>query len=569
VTMNAINQTLPQLLERIARQVNIRWEVDGSNLSVMPDTAFLRAYKIDYVNISRTSASNVDVSTEVSAAGGRPGGAAGSGSNSSSTELRSTSGNFFWENLTQNLCAIVAATRVLSREQVEEQRQALQREREDRLNAASRISGAGAGAPQLMQQVLGASSATPLSTQQITCQTGGTAASPTGGGASAQQAASSALLTVNNPVIANRETGVIMVFANQSQHLKVREFIDRTSVQAVRQVLIEATVVEVQLSNQYQQGINWQRLRSTGDGFSITQQPTGPGALPGGASPGVAATAAGNAITPGLANPGSVTSGLLQLTYLNPDSRIGNIAAALTLLESFGTVRVLSSPKLSVLNNQTAILKVVDNLVYFTVSVTPTTTTNIVGGVQVTTVTNTFSSTPNTVPVGFVMSVTPQIAETDVVAMNVRPTISRVLRYVRDPNPDLARANVTNLVPEIQTREMESILRVPHNTIAVMGGLMQDSTNNAEDGIPGANRIPIFGELFKYRNDQARKSELVIFLRPVVIRDPSIEADYKAFREFLPGDDFFKRRNSLQPDPIKIDLGGAKPSAEPRASAAQ
>jgi general secretion pathway protein D len=94
---------------------------------------------------------------------------------------------------------------------------------------------------------------------------------------------------------------------------------------------------------------------------------------------------------------------------------------------------------------------------------------------------------------------------------------------------------------------MESIIKVPNQQIAVMGGLMQDSATNNEDSVPGAGRIPVVGELFRYRNDQMRKSELVIFLRPVVLKDPTLDGDFKEYRDLLPGQDFFTRPNPLEP----------------------
>ena len=531
VTLNAINQTLPQLLNRISRQVDVRWEIDGKNLSVLPDTAFLRIYKVDYVNMSRVSDTTVSVATEIGSTGrgaSTGGGAAGGGSNSS-TVVTSQSANRFWDSMAQNVCSLVAATRVISREEREASRSQQMRDQEDRLNVARALAPAGTGAAQLMQQVSpGGQGGTPVALQ-INCTP------PVAGAAAATQ------ISLNNPVIANREGGVLSVYATQRQHERVQEFVDRVMGSARRQVLIEATVVEVELNSSYQQGINWQRLQGAGTtGLSLTTQPSGPVSLPGGAVPG-AAGAAVNAVTSGLANPGATTPGMLQIGYVNPTSRLGNIAAAITLLESVGKVRVLSSPKLSVLNNQTAILKVVNNLVYFTIGAT--TTPGTLGTPTVTT----FTSTPNTVAVGFVMSVTPQIDDLDTVAINVRPTISRIIRYVNDPNPSLAAAGVVNPVPEVQTREMESILKVPNQQIAVMGGLMQDSASNNEDSVPGAGRIPLFGELFRYRNDLVRKSELVIFLRPVVLKDPSLDGDFKDFRDLLPGNDFFSRPNPLEP----------------------
>jgi general secretion pathway protein D len=224
------------------------------------------------------------------------------------------------------------------------------------------------------------------------------------------------------------------------------------------------------------------------------------------------------------------TSGLFALNYLRADSILGNIGATIQLLESFGKVKVLSSPKISVLNNQTALLKVVDTSVYFTITVN-TTPATVAGTLP----TSTYTSDLHTVPVGFVMSVTPQIADTSEVTLNVRPSISRIIGYVQDPNPALANSAVpvVSNVPVIQTREMESMLKVSSGQVAVMGGLMQDSVNNTKDSIPGVNRVPLVGDVFSNRNEKTAKTELVIFIRPVVVKDASLNGDYKNFREYL------------------------------------
>jgi general secretion pathway protein D len=175
-------------------------------------------------------------------------------------------------------------------------------------------------------------------------------------------------------------------------------------------------------------------------------------------------------------------------------------------------------------------MRVVDNLVYFTIKAD--TTTNQTSSVT------TFTTTPNTIPVGFTMSITPQISDSDVVLLNLKPSVSRIIRYVPDPNPSLGVNNQG--IPETQTREMESVMRVGNNQIAVMGGLMQDEINNLTDAVPGLSRIPGAGELFKQRNDTTRKTELVIFLRPMVIKDASLDGDFNSYRDMLPDRDFFK-----------------------------
>lgn len=543
VTLNALNQTLQQLLVRISKQVDLRWEMSGQNLSILPDSPYMGTYTVDYVNMTRSAATNVNVATQINTTGsGGAGG--GTGNNNSSTALTSNSANFFWESLAQNICNIVVTTRSISRQERSDQQQARERDVENRLNIARQLATAGSGAPQLMQQVTGAGGAG-AAAPTVNCAQTGYNLAQSATGAQAAPAAGAA-----NPVISNREAGIIMVFATQRQHERVREFVDRVVSSARRQVLIEVTVAEVQLGSLYQQGINWQRLRATGsDGLSFNQQ--GSGALPGvAAATGATFAAAANPINPAFGAVGS--TGNFQISFLNTNSPIGNIAAALSLLGSYGNVKVLSSPKLSVLNNQTAMLKVVDNLVYFNVSgsSTPATATSPA--------TNTFTTTAQSIAVGFVMSVTPQIDDTDQVTLNVRPSLSRRVGVVQDPNPSLVTAagvQIVNSVPVIQTREMESILKIPNNQIAVMGGLMQDNINNGEDSVPGLSQVPGVGELFKYRNEASSKSELVIFLRPIVIKDASLAGDFQRFRDYLPGQDFFSQPNPLRSPPLSIGNG--------------
>jgi len=498
VTLNAIDQTLPQLLNRIAKQVDMRFELDGPNLVVMPDTPYLRNYRIDYVNMSRDTTGSVAVTTQIASAGGSgtTGGTTpstgASGANNSLTRIENKSQNHFWETLVQNVKDILRETdKILpegSSETVVEQ--------------ASAQSTTGTGAPPAAG-TRNAQAATSLaaSPNPATLQNAGTTVVRR---TTFREAAS---------VIAHPESGVLTIRATSRQHEKIQEFLDTVLNSAKRQVLIEATIAEVELSNNYQQGIDWQVAPFGAAGFKVVQ--------------GVLSTGVNSIAAP--------ASSLLQLGYTNAQK---NMSATVKLLESFGNVKVLSSPKISVLNNQTAVLKVVDNNVYFTIKAD--TTQN-----QTTTVT-TFTTTLNQVPVGFVMNVTPQISDTDNVLLNIRPSISRIVSYVNDPNPALKAttangfgSDILSQIPVIRSREMESVIRVENGNIAVMGGLMEDTLTNIDNAVPGISRIPGLGQLFTQRDDRVKKTELVIFLRPIVVREASVEGDYSAFRSALPGKDFF------------------------------
>jgi general secretion pathway protein D len=472
VTLNAINQTLPQILDRISKQVDMRYELKDGQLVVMPDSPFLRSYRIDYVNMSRDADGGIANSTQVGS--GAVAGPASTGNNSQ-LSIKNSSKNHFWDTLVKNITDILRETdKVLPQgsSEVVVQQQKTESKKGDTATAdqdnAAIVEGEGTTV-----------------TRRSTFR----------------EAAS---------VIPNPEAGIITVRATGKQHEKIQEFITQVMRSARRQVLIEATIAEVRLSSNYQQGINWSAIALGGKGFTLTQLAT-------------------------TALPSTSTGNIFTLNYNNASSKFGNLSGAVKLLDSFGDVKVLSSPKLSVMNNQTAMLRVVDNTVYFNVTVTPATTNSTSGVVTPAT----YTTTPQTVPVGFTMSVTPQISENDTVLINLRPTITRIVSYITDPNPAFA-AGTPNRIPQIQTREMESMLKIENNQIAILGGLMQDEINNQTDGVPLLADIPFLGQAFKNRNDTKTKTELVIFLRPIVIKESSLDGDYSEFRDSLPTNDFLK-----------------------------
>jgi MSHA biogenesis protein MshL len=138
------------------------------------------------------------------------------------------------------------------------------------------------------------------------------------------------------------------------------------------------------------------------------------------------------------------------------------------------------------------------------------------------------------------MSLTPQINDSDSVLINIRPSITRLLAPAIDPTPGIGTALAPNEIPQTSTREMESMLKIENNQIAILGGLMEDSIDKNTSEIPLLGRIPLIGNLFQNRNDTTKKTELVIFLRPTVIKDASLNGDYKEFRNSLPTADFLK-----------------------------
>jgi general secretion pathway protein D len=128
------------------------------------------------------------------------------------------------------------------------------------------------------------------------------------------------------------------------------------------------------------------------------------------------------------------------------------------------------------------------------------------------------------------MTVTPQINRIGHVNINVRPTVSRVVGLANDPTPGLE-----SQIPIIQVREMESMLQIVSGNTAILGGLMQDEALKNTDKVPVLSRLPILGKLFTGHNDASRKTELVIFLRPTVIVNASLESEaLSSYQRYLP-----------------------------------
>lgn len=487
VTLNAIDQTLPQLLTRITKQVDMRFEMEGKNLAIMPDTPFLRRYSVDYVNISRnmsgTIAANSQITSGLPGSTATPSSSGNSAGNVSNTRIENTSKNQFWESLEQNIKDILRETdKVFPEGSSETQIEQSSNQSATGLVALTNSIGKrGTQHGQLLQSA---------PTANTSAQASG---NTTLRRSTFREAAS---------VIMNAESGVIAVRATQRQHERIQEFIHQVANTAQRQVLIETTIAEVTLKNGYEQGIDWTQL-------------------------------GGKGLIEYLGNPLKSTVNMRYTRDQNPN-------ALISLLETFGTTKVLSSPRLSVLNNQTALLKVVENYVYFTVKADTTSTANV--GTSIT-----YTTTPQTVSVGLVMGVTPQISANDMVTLNIRPTITSVGREIADPNPDLRKNGIENLVPMIRTREVESVMRVANGDIAILGGLMEDKVDYQTQRVPLFGQIPLAGELLNNRNNQSQKSELVIFLRPIIVKDADIHGDYRSLREMLPEKNFFKQPDEARP----------------------
>jgi MSHA biogenesis protein MshL len=504
VTLNLIDQPLTVIIERLNDQANIRASLKGKLLTVQSDSAYWVNYPIDYVNLDRFSSSSILLANAVGSSNKttaavtlgtpsnqpQPATSLQAGSN---VAILNRTKNEVWKTLGDGVMRILRSNYPELGQPVAEGQTPPAKTPKTTANLDPNglsSSSSQDSSSDVSVTKLAAPSVLPLPEQSLSSSL---ATGPYPEGES-----------VSSYVNLARESGFVGVYTTRKVHAEVQKYIDSLMNGVKKQVMIEATIVEVYLNDESQSGINWSAL--TG-GFSLTQNYSSSGDI------------VQRAGTSTLISNGRITNDW-------------SVSSTLNLLQRYGNSQVLSSPKIVGINNQPTLLKVVKNLVYFTTTVSPGTTTN---GVTTPAV---FSTTPNTVPVGLVMSVLPSIDQHDQITLVVRPTISNLVRYVEDPNPEFKKTTLTSpvvsLVPEIQEREMESVLKLNDGQVAILGGLIQDEAVGEDTGVPGLVTESTLGYLFGQKNKQKRKTELVIFLRPTLIKHPDIEmGNFSSYRDIL------------------------------------
>ncbi len=310
-------------------------------------------------------------------------------------------------------------------------------------------------------------------------------------------------------VVVSPQSGIVVVRGMPGELRMVEKFLNQTQNVMQRQVIIEAKIIEVELSDAFQAGINWSALKTTArNRFQLNQ--VGGGSVFDGT--GLASTA-GNT---GDLNPdslsqvtGSTTEALggIFSIALNIGS---DFAAFLELLQTQGDVQVLSSPKVSTINNQKAVIKVGQDEFFIT---------DVQSNTNIATGTSSTTSNVELTPffTGVALDVIPQISGDNEIILHIHPSVSKVTEKTKD----IGIASGTSLsVPlAISTiRESDSIIRAKSGQVVVLGGLMQDAIKDEDASVPFLSDLPLIGSLFKHVRKVKKKSELVILLKPVVVK---------------------------------------------------
>lgn len=309
-------------------------------------------------------------------------------------------------------------------------------------------------------------------------------------------------------VVTNPQSGIVVISALPREIRQVESYLRATQAVVDRQVMLEAKILDVALSQGYQAGINWSAFRSGSNSQSAIGV-AAPGTTLRAAS-GTALALSNDSVTVTPGQFGSVVATALGNGFTGLALQTSNFAALLNFLEEQGTVTVLSSPRIATINNQKAVLKVGDDELFVT-GLTTTTTTNAAGG-NVTTPTLTLQAYFS----GISLDVTPQIDEDNNIVLHIHPAVSVVRE--KEKVVDLGQMGVYQLpLATSSVNETDSIVRVSDGNIVAIGGLMAQTQTQDRSQVPGLGSLPGVGYLFGQRANTGSKRELVILLKPTVI----------------------------------------------------
>ena len=494
VTLNAREQTIDQILDRIRRQLKLRIERIGGTIVVANDELYVKQYHMTFPDLSRSFSAEAeaeDVSTGSSSLG------------TTTIDIEKNGSGSVWEDLEEAIIAVLEGT------------------------AYSTIE---------------------------------TEIGPADNGTNEELIESLALLAERAPTLEAEESfvhtlpdaGLIIVYGNTLQQELVNDIVSIVTETSRRQVLLQATVVEISLSNDYEQGIDWSIFNGANTHPKLLQSATGTAGRVLG-RPSVEAletereyleavfgdndTEIDSRLQAFALRPPTIPrGGGAQGGFLNSSFSIGDLDVAVSLLDKFGDTRVVSSPRVSTLNGQGALLKVVDDRIFFRTDITRERDDS---GVE----TITYSSEEETIPVGFTLSVYPQIGADGTIILYIKPSVSRVIGTATPPtvgNPTTAILAGSG-VPIVSIKEIETLMLLNDGQTAVLGGLIEDQLQDSDSGIPGAKDVPGLGNLFKNKSEKSRRVEYVIFVSAKIVTNPSIYGDYSDFRDLLPSDETLQR----------------------------
>jgi len=507
VSLRATDKPFNEVIERIANMAGLRYEMKNGVLRVERDTPYIKLYSLDLLNTDRSANGSISVGGGgSSSSSGGAGASSSSGGGSSTSSITAKTDSDFWAKFESSVAQILAYSPA-------------QRTSATTISAQPAppaVSNQGAPSSPAIEPATGIK---PMQANFVAPQ----AAPPV------QAAAPSTPVVGGNSsfYVVNRQASTMTVSGTSKQHEMIGKFLAKIVENTSSQVLIEAKVVEVDLSDAYQSGINWANFGGVSFNFA------------GDLSKSITST---------------TSNDIPSLSIMKNDilKKGVDLSAAVKLLSEFGTTRALSSPRLNAVNNQQAVLSFAENIKYFNVKLTTTDAVKDAQGVVTTPPKVDITSTPMEQPIGIVLNLQPSInSETQEVTLSVRPTITRLVKFVADPGYEVAKATAIAMLganstpglalasthsdnPQVETKELDSIVKIKSGQTLVIGGLLEDKIINNDAGVPYASEVPLFGNLFKAVDKRNSKKELVIFIRATIVgsngsADPYDKGVYEKF----------------------------------------
>lgn len=462
----ARDQPLDVVIHRIADIAGLRYKFDSGVLRIQVDTPYHENYKVDYLSYIRKNASKVKNDVSLAQTGG---GGSGGAETGSSFEASGDSTADFWGELQTNLQQILGVPADVGE---------LRTASDPQISVVSNSN----AAPVAPVVAPSADGKTVVQPPQATLQV---SSLPPASGAAAR-ATAPAGGTSTPSFSLNKQAGIVSVFATERQHKQIREYLKQLRRSTTAQVLIEAKVMEVNLTDEFASGVNWGEVARVLSGRVRIHLGTFP-------QPDL------DPVASGISGVGLISNGTEE--------------DIVTAVARYGTVKALANPRVTVVNNQSAVLDVALNKVYFSVTATVTPGTATTAG------TTNISSQAHSVPEGVLINVQPSIdLDRRTINLSVRPTVTRIVNQVPDPGVSLLNIpGVQSLVPEVNIQELDSVIQMQSGQAVLMGGLMQDRTTAEQTGTPVLSEIPVVGAAFRNHADKIQKTELVIFLRATIL----------------------------------------------------
>ena len=490
IIFTARERPFDEVVKRISEISGLRYNFDNDVLRVELDTPYNKTYKIDYLSYIRSNRSSMRNNVAVVSGEGADTG--------SSYDTSAESESNFWGELETNLDQIVRKF----------QTGALKTKRDPRITATEQNPNVQPVAPDADGNI---QVQPPQASLQVSSLPDDV--EDPSGSASGQPDVDMPTFTLN------KQAGLINVYASEKAHEEIGAYLKLLKRAVTAQVLIEAKVLEVTLNDEHATGIDWSVLNVLSGEVTLDFLTNGTSRSAASLVPNTSGGIGGRTVA-GASN--------FVMGYTGND-----VQALIQAVSGFGTVRALASPRLTVLNNQSAVLNVATNRVYFDIDIDVTSD----DGVTTTDITSDIKN----VPEGVLVNVQPSINLDDrTISMAVRPTITRIVTSKPDPAVQYVTAindidGVENLVPELNVQELDSVIQARSGQPVVMGGLLQDRITNADTGVPVISETPLFGNLFKKHNNTIQKTELVIFLKATILDSPSESVhntDKDLYRQF-------------------------------------